>query len=80
YEVYARWWDGAYRANDVPYTIQHAGGSTTVKVDQRTNGGSWNLLGRFEFDGRGSVTVTDAATSGKDIVADAIRLVCVGVK
>jgi len=75
YDVYAWWWEKDYRPPDVPYTIHHTGGSTTVRVDQRVNGGRWNLLGTFHFQVEGSVMVSDDVSSGRDVVADAIRLV-----
>ena len=63
-----------YRPEDVPFTIKHGLGSDTVEVDQRMDGGQWNLLGSFYFEDQGSVTVSDAVSSGSDVVADAIRL------
>jgi hypothetical protein len=75
YDVYAWWWEGDWRPADVPYTINHSSGSTTVRVDQRENGGQWNRLGTFHFQDGGSVTVSDDVTSGEGVVADAIRLV-----
>lgn len=76
--MYAWWWEGNWRPKDVPYTIHHLGGSETVRVNQRTNGGQWNLLGTFDFEGEGSVVVSDDVSSGEDVVADAVRLVYVG--
>ncbi len=78
YQIYAWWWDGLYRPTDVPYTINHLYGSTTVEKDQTINGGRWNILGTYDFSDHGSVFVTDEVTNGKDIVADAIRLVYIG--
>ncbi|MBN1217920.1 MAG: hypothetical protein JXM69_03240, partial [Anaerolineae bacterium] len=75
YDVYAWWWEGSWRPSDVPYTINYAGNSTTVRMDQRINGSQWNLLGTYYFENGGSVTVSDDVSSGQDIVADAIRLV-----
>lgn len=75
YDVYAWWCDGSQRPGDVPYTVHHAGGSSTVRVDQRSNGGQWNWLGSFRFDGPGSVVVADNASFGSDILADAVKLV-----
>jgi mannan endo-1,4-beta-mannosidase len=74
YEVYAWWWASDWRPLDVPYTVRHADGSTTVRVDQRTDGAQWNLLGTFRFIDEGSVFVSDDVSSGRDIVADAIRV------
>jgi hypothetical protein len=78
YEVYAWWWEGVWRPTDVPYTINHLEGSTTVRVDQQNNGEHWNLLGTFAFQDQGSVMVSDDVSSGRDVVADAVRLVYVG--
>jgi len=75
YDVYAWWYEGDWRPADVPYTINHSSASTTVRVDQRANGGQWNLLGTFYFQDEGSVTIFDDVSSGQDIAADAIRLV-----
>jgi hypothetical protein len=75
YDVYAWWWEGDFRPPDVPYAVNHSGGSTTVRADQRTNGGQWNLLGTFCFQDEGSVVVSDDVSLGRAIVADAIRLV-----
>ena len=78
FAVYAWWPASKLRPVDVPYTIQHLNGVNTVKVNQRINGGKWNLLGTYTFVSGGTVKVTDAASSGRDIAADAIRLVYVG--
>jgi hypothetical protein len=78
YEVYAWWWDADWRPSDVPYIVNHLGGSTTVRVSQRTDGGSWYPLGVFEFEDQGSVVVSDDVSSGYDVVADAIRFIYVG--
>ena len=84
YEVSAWWWDeisgNANRATDVPYTINHASGIDTVKVDQRINGQKWNSLGSFDFVNQGSVSLSDDVTDQTDagLVADAIRLVKIG--
>jgi hypothetical protein len=75
YEVYAWWWKGSWRPVDVPYTIDHAAGSTIIRMNQQIDGGQWNLVGTFAFQDNGTVTVSDDVSSGRDIVADAIRLV-----
>jgi hypothetical protein len=76
YDVYAWWYAASWRPTDVPYTIHHSGGANTVRVNQQLNGGSWVLLGTFTFSSSsGSVTISDNVTNGRDICADAIRLV-----
>lgn len=72
YAVHAWWCGGEWRPTDVPFVIKHLGGSTIVKLNQQIDGGQWNYLGTYEFFGPGSVAVNDAASSGQDIVADAI--------
>ena len=62
---------------DVPYTITHANGTTTVLVDQSTNQGQWNYLGRFKFNagGTASVKISNNVSGGDYVIADAIKLV-----
>jgi len=76
--VYAWWWEGSWRPADVPYTLQHADGSTVVRVSQQLDGGQWNSLGIYRFDGAGTVSISDDVSAGTDIVADAVRVVYVG--
>jgi mannan endo-1,4-beta-mannosidase len=75
YDVYAWWWAGGWRPAGVPYTIYDDRGVSTVRVDQKSHGGRWNLLGTFHFQDEGAVVVSDDVESGRDLVADAIRLV-----
>jgi len=78
YEVYAWWFASSWRPHDVPYTVIHAGGETTVRVDQTLNGGQWNLLGVWAFEGLGTVYVSDDCETGeRGVVADAVRIVAV---
>ena len=50
YQVYARWPElGADEGSTATYTVTHAAGATPVTVDQRVNGGDWNLLGAFDL-------------------------------
>jgi hypothetical protein len=76
YQVFARWTDGSNRASNVPIDVLHSGGLATVTVDQRTNGGSWVLLGTWAFDAGalGSVMIRTAGADGY-VVADAVRFV-----
>lgn len=75
YEVYARWTSHSNRASNATYAVTHAGGTTQVPVDQRANGGAWNLLGSFNLDPGTAhkVTLTDAANGY--VIADAVRFV-----
>ncbi|MCP4942950.1 MAG: hypothetical protein GY924_13340, partial [Planctomycetaceae bacterium] len=80
YRVYGRWSAHPNRATNAGYQIEHAGGSTTVSVDQQQNEGAWNLLGIFNFNlGTGyEVRLTDQADGY--VVADAVMLSPVGAQ
>ncbi len=81
YDVYLRWTSAADQATNVPVDIVHAGGLTTVAVDQTQNGSQFNLLGRFAFDlgTDGSITIRNEGTNGY-VIADAVRLVRVATQ
>jgi len=79
YEVFAWWYASGWRPTDVPYTVYHADGATTTRVDQTRDGGQWNSLGVYRFDTSGRVTLSDdCATGDRGVIADAIRVVLVG--
>jgi hypothetical protein len=70
--------EASNRATDSPFTVHHADGTTTVRVDQRTVGGQWISLGQFRFAGTGGEKVTlsnDIADPSTLVVADAVRIV-----
>lgn len=76
YVVQIRWSSHANRATNVPVDILHAGGTTTVTVNQQQPGGDWFTLGTFTLapaSGHGVKIRTDG-TNGY-VVADSIRLV-----
>ncbi len=77
YQVYA-WWPAASNyATSAPYIITHTAGSTTVNVNQRTNGGKWNLLGTWTFNSGTAVRVKLSCWTsiGSYVAADAIKMV-----
>jgi RHS repeat-associated protein len=80
YEVYARWTASSNRASNATYTVTHAGGSTPVQVDQKVNGGVWNLLGTFSLSPGIAHNVTLADLANGYVIADAIRLVPISVQ
>jgi uncharacterized lipoprotein YddW (UPF0748 family) len=79
YDVY-EWHTASSNRNDAAeLAIDHAFGTSTVNVDQRTAGGAWNLVGRFYFED-GALTrraaVSTANSSAIEFTsADALRLV-----
>lgn len=81
YPVYAWASDGANRAPDQLYRVNHVGGSTEVRINHQRVGKGWVYLGTYYFRAgqAGSVDVSNqSASSGpfggsNVVVADAIR-------
>ncbi len=82
YYLYAWWSQGSasWRATNVPYVVNHVGGSETFLIDQTINGpggGQWHCLGgpyKFNQGTDGYIEINDNANH-KFVVADAIKLV-----
>ena len=68
-----RWTSHSNRASNVPVEIHHAGGISPVSVDQRSNGGKWNPLGFYQFNGSPGegVVIKTTGTNGY-VIADAV--------
>ena len=77
YDVQVWYPSGSNRANDTPFTVYHASGNTTVRVNQQANGGQWVNLGTFDFNAgtAGYVEIGNDAQSGQVVIADAVRWV-----
>jgi hypothetical protein len=77
YEVFGWWSASSNRTSNTPYTISHAEGSTTIRVNQQINNAQWISLGEFLFTGTEAdrVVISNDATGGNFVVADAIRFV-----
>jgi hypothetical protein len=77
YEIRLAWTPNANRATNVPVTIQHHGGSTMVKINQRKqpNHGAFGTIGTFDFKaGETTVEITNANTDGH-VILDAVQLI-----
>jgi hypothetical protein len=74
YLVYMRWPAAANRASAAPIEIGHSAGVDSSKtVNQQTNGGTWVLIGQYNFNaGTGNYVKISAAAAGYTI-ADAVR-------
>ena len=74
YRVYASWFDDPANATNAKFTINYAGGATTITANQeKTASDFWNSLGTFYFNrGQSIITLTDSA-NGR-VIADAIWL------
>ncbi|MEV4348791.1 DNRLRE domain-containing protein [Actinoplanes sp. NPDC049596] len=77
YEVQVHYVPGSNRATNAPYTVYHAGGSTTKIVNQTTGSGNgaWVSLGSFQFNAGTTHKVVLGDVAGKIVVADGVRLV-----
>jgi hypothetical protein len=75
YRVSVRYSSASDRATAAPYIVTHAGGDTTVNVNQQQNGGTWVVLGTWTFNAGTSqrVRLSCWTTAGFYVVADAVR-------
>jgi len=75
YAVFAQWSGGPNRASNATYVVTSAAGAANVAVNQKTNGGSWQSLGTFDFaPSKGQSVVLTNKADGV-VIADAIRFV-----
>ncbi|OZG73378.1 hypothetical protein BTA51_10135 [Hahella sp. CCB-MM4] len=72
YKVYARWTSTNARASDATYSVATTSGAETAVVSQKTDGGSWNLLGTYSLDANAAVTLSGYGNNY--VIADAIRI------
>ena len=72
YSAVATWVADPANASNAKYTIQHANGSSTVMVDQRTTGGI-NELGTYFFDEDNYTIRLDDNADGR-VIADTVSL------
>ncbi|MFB9238417.1 DNRLRE domain-containing protein [Plantactinospora siamensis] len=83
YTVDAHFLTGTDRVTAAPYTVQYAGGSKTVNVNQKVSGtAAWSTLGSFPFNAgtTGRVVLGDTGVSATaSVSADAVRLTKAGV-
>lgn len=78
YAVYVSYKSLPNSATDAEYIVNHAGGETRFKINQKMGGGTWIYLGTFTFDkGRSEesmVTLTNRSKEkGMVVTADAVK-------
>lgn len=80
YAVYVSYAGGPENTTAAQYIVHHAGGSTTMLVNQQMAGNTWVYLGNFRFNAgesaaSGSVELTNQNSSQRDlrITADAVK-------
>ena len=79
YAVYASYQSFPNSTEQALYTIHHAGGETTIAVNQTMGDGTWIYLGNFKFTAHEQaheriVLTNQSNKSGKIITADAIKI------
>ncbi len=74
YQVSAWYQANAAYASNLGVVITAPGGAITRTLNQRVNGGQWNVLGTFQFNAgtSGTVKLVAAGTNGY-VIGDAIR-------
>jgi hypothetical protein len=77
YDVFAWLPQGKAEYGVADVTVHHAGGSTTVGVDQRLGAGEWLSVGVFELN-PGTAGVVFSKSGSARLVVDAVRLQWVG--
>lgn len=80
YEIQTSYPAGTGRAGNAPYTVVHANGTDTVRIDQRVagasepRGGSWVTLGTYRLRAGLGTAVELSNDADGTVAADAIRL------
>ena len=79
FDVQGYWEPHPNRATNTPFVIYHAGGVTTVPVNQETSGSSdgslWNSIGSFYFSAGSAHIEIHSNGANEFVVADAMKLV-----
>lgn len=78
YPVYVSWAKVEGALDNVPYLVNHSGGSTRFLLNQQMGYGTWVYLGTFHFsegkhEASGSVTIEVPQQSSGVVTADAVR-------
>jgi PKD repeat protein len=75
YEVFMWWTEWPSRSTAAPIQVTHAGGVSNTTINQQVNGGQWNSLGTYTFDGSGSVRISAPNAYPTSYNADAVRFI-----
>ncbi|MBK3576873.1 exo-alpha-sialidase [Streptomyces sp. MBT65] len=79
YDVSVWYTDNANRADNAPYTVTDADGSTLVPVNQQVDGGRWISLGKYSFTAGSKAVVQLSDDADGYVVADAVRITAQGL-
>ncbi|MGQ9592240.1 MAG: N,N-dimethylformamidase beta subunit family domain-containing protein, partial [Planctomycetota bacterium] len=72
HDIYVWWTEYPSRLTAVPIRVEHSTGTAVVNVNQQTNGGKWNFLGRWNFTTRAVITIE--SLGGGSTCADAVKV------
>jgi len=81
YEVQVWWSAHIGRPHGAKYDVLHAGGTDIIEGVRQQDPpgpsiyGDWYLLGTYDFDGPGSVTVYGSTDNGQGTCADAVKFI-----
>ena len=75
YSVYVWAAASANRVTDATFRVNHSGGTTEVRMNQRIDGSRWIWLGEYWFDEgtAGSVELSNRSAQSGVVIADAVR-------
>ncbi|MEV6484490.1 exo-alpha-sialidase [Streptomyces sp. NPDC051576] len=79
YDVAVWYTDNDNRADNAPYTVTDAKGSTPVRVNQKVDGGRWISLGKYSFTAGSKAVVQLSDDADGYVVADAVRITAQGL-
>ena len=78
YKLFIWWTYRESRSTNIPVDIEYSGGTTRVFINQKQNGGKWNMIGAYPFESGESYKVTiTAQPAPSSTCADAVRFVCI---
>ncbi len=77
YEVFAYWPADISHTSEATYSIKDSGGTSSVVVNQTTNGNQWVYLGTYHFDSASNAEISLDNSGNGIVVADAVKIVYV---
>lgn len=76
YDVFVWHVAGENRSAAAPFVVEHAGGSSSVAVNQQIDGSRWVRLGSFDFAaGPAAAVRLNNSAPGSVVIADAVKFV-----
>ena len=75
YSVYVWYVAASNRVADATYRVNHAGGATEVRMNQKIDGSRWLWLGEYWFEAgtSGNVELSNKSAGSGVVIADAVR-------